>query len=266
MVGCGSLNPGEPFLNADAHVVLSRLFYGACAVYGVAWLATLMRPTWGRPVATVAVALHMIMTVGRGWVIGFLPLTNKMESFSAVALALGVVAVITWVPRRVYAVGLLTAALAALAVAWNFGLGFSYPVALLLTPWYALHVPLSFLAYGLWTAAALAGVVWFCERSSEWLHRCEWLMLVGFGLWSLSMVAGGIWGVLAWGAYFLWDPKVIWSVILWFHYASALHVRFTPSLMEWPAASPAMAMLGFVWVFVAYVGTSFFFGVGSHAF
>ena len=36
------------------------------------------------------------------------------------------------------------------------------------------------------------------------------------------MVAGGLWGVGAWGAYFLWDPKVIGSVILGIHYLQIL--------------------------------------------
>jgi hypothetical protein len=33
-----------------------------------------------------------------------------------------------------------------------------------------------------------------------------------------------------------------------------------------PWARPALAIVGFLFVFVAYVGTSFFFGRSSHAF
>ena len=68
--------------------------------------------------------------------------------------------------------------------------------------------------------------------------------LWGFALWSLSMICGGVWGVVAWGAWFLWDPKVVWSVILWFHSATFVHLRLTPSLASvapgcgrrWPLA------------------------------
>ena len=90
--------------------------------------------------------------------------------------------------------------------------------------------------------------------------------LLGLGLWSGAMVCGGVWGVLAWGAYFLWDPKVIWSVILWIHYAMFVHVRLTPSVRSVTWLRPALALVGLVWVLVAYVGTSFFFGGSSHAF
>ena len=80
------------------------------------------------------------------------------------------------------------------------------------------------------------------------------------------MVCGGIWGVLAWGAYFLWDPKVLWSVILWFHYATFIHLRYTPSLKQRYWIRPTLALVGFAFVLIAYVGTSFFFGRSSHSF
>ena len=35
---------------------------------------------------------HLLATVSRGWAIGFFPLTNKMESFSAASLALCMIA------------------------------------------------------------------------------------------------------------------------------------------------------------------------------
>ncbi len=148
----------------------------------------------------------------------------------------------------------------------RFGLDLHYPVPPLRTIWYPTHVPLSFLAYAVWAAAAAAALVWTQRREAAWLRRVERLGLAGFGLWSLSMICGGIWGVVAWGAYFLWDPKVVWSVILWFHYASFVHVRFTPSLRARPWVTAALAVVGFAWVLVAYVGTSFFFGKSSHAF
>ena len=43
-------------------------------------------------------------------------------------------------------------------------------------------------------------------------------------------------------------------------------MRLTPSLHERPWVRPALALLGVAWVYVAYVGTSFFFGASSHAF
>jgi ABC-type transport system involved in cytochrome c biogenesis permease subunit len=85
-------------------------------------------------------------------------------------------------------------------------------------------------------------------------------------LWTLSMIFGGLWGVVAWGAYFVWDPKVIWSAILWFHYATFLHVKYAPSLQGRAWVRPALAGVGFLFVLVAFVGTSLLYGRSSHAF
>jgi ABC-type transport system involved in cytochrome c biogenesis permease subunit len=189
-----------------------------------------------------------------------------MESFCAASLAIALVTVFTWKDVRLYVVPLLALACGTLIAALQFSLDISYPPPLMRTIWYPLHVPLSFLAYGVWAAAAAAGLVWLHEREPVWLERIDSLALKGFGLWSVSMICGGFWGVVAWGAYFLWDVKIIWSVILWFHYASFVHLRLTPSLASLPWIRPMLALVGVVWVFVAYVGTSFLFGKSSHAF
>jgi ABC-type transport system involved in cytochrome c biogenesis permease subunit len=249
-----------------AHPWLTRLFLAAAALYAVAWLAAWLAPRHARWVATAGAALHLATMIGRGWLIGFFPLTNKMESFSTAALTLALVTVAGWRPARLLVLPLLTVTLAAMGAALLFPLDLAYPPPLMQTVWYPIHIPLAFFAYALWTAAAAAGLAWAFGHDPEWLRLLDRWALWGFGCWSLPMIAGGVWGVLAWGAYFLWDPKVLWSVILWFHYAAFVHLRWTPALVERPWLRPALAGLGFLWILVAYVGTSFLFARSSHAF
>lgn len=258
--------PTPPELLASNHPILSLLFWLAAGTYALAFSLTAGRPRLGRWALGAAVVLHVAGTVGRGLAIEFLPLTNKLESFSAMALALGIVTLFAWVPSRTYLLPLLALTAGTLGVALTFPLNLAWPPPLMRTIWYPLHVPLSFASYALWTAAAAAGLAWFRHRELAWLQLVDRLALWGFLVWSVSMVAGGVWGVVAWGAYFMWDPKIIWSVILWFFYASFVHVRLTPSMHARPWARPALAIAGFGCVFVAYVGTSFFFGRSSHAF
>lgn len=256
-----------PTLPDGAGPLLMAPFRVALGLLGLSLGASLVRPAWGRgPAALAAVALLAGLAI-RGHCIAFLPLTNKFESFSAAALGVATAAVLAWRPSRAFGAFATVVAAAFLAAALSFPKALSYPPPLMNTVWYFLHVPLSFLAYGIWTVAAGAALAWALEgRDPAWLPRIHRLALQGLGLWSASMICGGVWGVLAWGAYFLWDPKVIWSVILWFHYATFVHVRLTPSLRSRPWVGPVMAGLGFLFVLVAYVGTSFFFGRSSHAF
>jgi len=256
----------SPTLPDGGQPLLMAGFVVALALYAATAATAAFRPGAGRLVMAAGVLAHFAALATRGVLIGYLPLTNKFESFAAASLAVAIVAVIAWRPSRVYVTFMVLVAMAALGAALAFPADLAYPPPLMRTPWYPLHVPLSFLAYGLWTAAAAGALAWAFDRDPAWLPRIHRLALQGFGLWSVAMVCGGVWGVLAWGAYFLWDPKVVWSVILWFHYATFVHVRLAPSLQSRPWVGPLLAGLGFVWVLVAYVGTSFLFGRSSHAF
>lgn len=256
----------HPDLAAAQHPWLALALWAAAGLYALAAVAAAARPSLARPVVAAGAAVHLAGTIGRGVAIGFFPLTNKMESFNAAALSVAIVAVAAFRPSRAYLLPLLAALGAAMAAALSFPGDLRWPPPLMRTIWYPLHIPLSFLAYASWAAAAAAAVAWWTDRRADWLALLDRLALWGLALWSLSMITGGVWGVVAWGAYFLWDPKVIWSVILWFHYAAFVHVKLTPSLLDREGLRPALAVVGFLFVLVAYVGTSFFFGRSSHAF
>ena len=89
------------------------------------------------------------------------------------------------------------------------------------TIWYPLHVPVSFAAYAFWLVAGVSAVyaipAWY--RNDPALQERSLLMTdlnrIGFIFFTLAMLFGGIWGYFAWGAYFMWDPKLHWAVILW---------------------------------------------------
>jgi len=245
---------------------LTWLLAAAAAAYGLSLLAALAAPRMARWPLWAGVALQLGWSTWRGLLLGFFPLTNKTESFAAMALATALVGAIAFRPARAYLLTILAVVGASIGVALAFPQGLRWPPPIMRTLWYPTHVPLSFLAYGAWTAAAAAGLAWWRDRDLGWLQLIDRLALWGFVLWSVAMVCGGVWGVVAWGAWFMWDPKVIWSVILWFHSAAFVHLRLTPSLAGRPWARPAAALVGLALVFVAFVGTSFFFGHGSHAF
>jgi ABC-type transport system involved in cytochrome c biogenesis permease subunit len=260
------MTPVVPELQASHHPVLVTLLFAAGGAYVLALALAALRPPLARAVLAAGAAVHLAATIGRGVAIAFFPLTNKAEAFSTAALGIALVTLAAWHASRLYLVPLLAALTAAMGAALASRLDLAFPPPLMRTPWYPLHVPLSFLAYGAWAAAAAGALAWAVTRDAAWLARLERLALWGFGLWTLSMIFGGLWGVVAWGAYFVWDPKVIWSAILWFHYATFLHVKYAPSLQGRAWVRPALAGVGFLFVVVAFVGTSFLYGRSSHAF
>ena len=246
--------------------VLTQLLLGALGAYAAALALGLLRSPMARGALGAGVALHLGWLVWRGVLIGYVPMTNKTESFGTASFCMALVLLLSWKPARAYLAPQLVLALAAGVAAAMFPQELKEPGALLRTFWYPAHVPLSFVCMAVWSASAAAGLAWVVDRDKAWLRRTDQLALQGLGLWSAAMVCGGVWGVVAWGAYFMWDPKMIWSVILWFHYSAFVHVRLTPSLQQRAWVRPALAWLGVAWILVAYVGTSFFFGKSSHAF
>jgi cytochrome c-type biogenesis protein CcsB len=64
--------------------------------------------------------------------------------------------------------------------------------------------------------------------SSQSLDRFAYrLVMVAFPIWTLGVIAGAIWGEQAWGRYWGWDPKEVWSFIVWVIFATYLHARAT---------------------------------------
>jgi cytochrome c biogenesis factor len=88
-------------------------------------------------------------------------------------------------------------------------------------------------------------------------------ILWGFFFFSAAMFAGAVWAYLAWGAYWLWEPKVIWSFIVWFYFAGAMHAWY---VKEWRGTGLAVAtIIGFFVVLFTYLGVSMLMK-SSHSF
>jgi ABC-type transport system involved in cytochrome c biogenesis permease subunit len=52
------------------------------------------------------------------------------------------------------------------------------------------------------------------------------LIALGFPLLTLGLVLGSWWGKLAWGNYWGWDPKELWSLASWLVYLGYFHWRY----------------------------------------
>ena len=86
---------------------------------------------------------------------------------------------------------------------------------------------------------------------------------VAFPLWSFTLIAGAIWAEQAWSRYWNWDPKEVWSFVIWVVYAAYLHARATSGVSSSRAAYIALA--GFACLLFNYLVVNFFF-VGMHAY
>jgi ABC-type transport system involved in cytochrome c biogenesis permease subunit len=197
------------------------------------------------------------------------PLQNLFEVF----LCLGVLAYpITVLSRRLLEVGGQTGdALVGFIVLFPAGFVFKAEPQMLppaLQSWlFAPHVMAYMLAYMILAKAgvqALGGL--FGEPSKPSTKRgaeagyelaTYRTVCLGLPLLTLGLVLGAWWGKVAWGDYWSWDPKELWSLVTWLFYVGYLHFRYMhgtryPRINSLIVAGGAAAMiLTLLWVNLA---------------
>jgi len=86
---------------------------------------------------------------------------------------------------------------------------------------------------------------------------------VAFPLWTFTLIAGAIWAEQAWGHYWNWDPKEVWTFVIWVIYAAYLHARATTGWS--PRSASYLALVGYGAILVNYGVVNVFF-VGQHSY
>jgi cytochrome c-type biogenesis protein CcsB len=89
------------------------------------------------------------------------------------------------------------------------------------------------------------------------------VIIVGFILWTFTLMAGAIWAEAAWGRYWGWDTKEVWTFIVWVVFAGYIHARATRG---WRGSRSAwLAIIGFSTVLFNFTIVNLFFK-GLHAY
>ncbi|MGY4859155.1 c-type cytochrome biogenesis protein CcsB [Cryobacterium sp. AP23] len=87
--------------------------------------------------------------------------------------------------------------------------------------------------------------------------------IIGFILWTFTLMAGSVWAERAWGRYWGWDTKEVWTFIIWVIYAGYIHARATRG---WRGTRSAwLAIVGFAAVMFNFGIVNVFFK-GLHAY
>jgi len=83
-------------------------------------------------------------------------------------------------------------------------------------------------------------------------------------MWTFTVMAGAIWAEAAWGRYWGWDTKEVWSFVIWVVYAGYLHARATGG---WTGGRSAwLSIIGYLClVFNFTVVNLYFNGLHSYA-
>jgi cytochrome c-type biogenesis protein CcsB len=246
----------------------------------------------GVSLTVIAFLLHLVADVTRGIAAGRVPWANMYEF--AMTGTLLIVAVFLVVIARVdlrflgsFVIGLVTVLLG-LATA-NFYVEVVPLPPALQSAWLVIHVFVASLGTAFFAIGFALSVVQLLQgrrerrlglvQPSQSSGRLRFLLtlpnaerlenlayrvnIIGFIFWTFTLMAGAIWAERAWGRYWGWDTKEVWTFIIWVIFAGYIHARATRGWRGSRAAT--LAIIGFSAVMFNFVVVNVFFK-GLHAY
>jgi len=248
-------------INAILQPVINTLCISSLVLYLSGMIFVPFRKVKTYKVITAAgLLLHTTALVMRTIAVGHAPMANRFETLMFFSWAIILTNLIVVFRYNIAKTSLITTPIGLILLFWAMRASDAitpmYPA--LKTVWFEIHVTSSFAGYALFTLAMAAAIQFLMasetDEATAFSDINNKAVLWGFLLFSLSMYSGAIWGYLAWGAYWMWEPKMLWSFILWFYYAGILHGRYVKS---WRGRAVAfLTVVGFGIVFFTYLGVS----------
>ncbi|MEV7572915.1 c-type cytochrome biogenesis protein CcsB [Pseudarthrobacter sp. NPDC089323] len=246
--------------------------------------------------ARVAVALtvlgaliHGAGVVTRAFGAGRVPWGNMYEFLTTGAFAAVAVFLLVLVRRDLrflgtFVVGLVVIMLVAASVAYWTPVGHLVPA--LQSYWLIIHVSIAVLSSALFTLTfAMSALQLVQARREKALasggpDKPAFMRLVpsalslenlsyrfnaiGFLGWTFTLIFGAIWAEKAWGRFWGWDTKEVWTFVIWVVYAGYLHARATRG---WTGTRAAwLSIVGYLCVVFNFtIVNQFFNGLHSYS-
>jgi len=94
------------------------------------------------------------------------------------------------------------------------------------------------------------------EKAAHYEQSAYLLACLGFPLMCLGLMLGSVWGVFAWGDWWNWDPKELWSLACVLMYALYFHWRgyFGQKFLR---ANCLLVILGFAFILITLLWVNF---------
>lgn len=234
----------------------------------------------GGSLAWLGAALLLVSSVLRGLAVDRFPLGNLFE-FSVVGAFFTMAVYCVAATRRdlrwlgIFVTAFVVLLLMIASTAWYVEADELVPS--LQSYWLPIHVSVATLSVGIFVVGAIVSALYLLsdkEVGGErfWrklpepraLEKFSYsLHIIGFPLWTFTLIAGAIWAREAWGAYWNWDPKEVWTFVIWTVYAAYLHARATKNTSR--RAANWIALAGFACIVINYTVVNFYF-IGMHSY
>lgn len=229
-----------------------------------------------------AFSIHFLSLITRYFEAGYTPLTNLYEALSFLSLCIAGFFIFI---RHTYDAkilgSLILPAISVIGVISLFCPQEIRPLPPYLRSYFLpIHTTFSFLGNAAFITSFFVSVVYIVtehyikkKKIPRYAMRLPPLELldrvnvrcisIGFPFLTLGIITGSIWASLAWGSYWSWDPKEVWSLVTWLIYAIVIHRRM---IVGWKGKKTAyMMILGFFSIIFTFIGVNYLIG-GKHSY
>ena len=282
LAGVGAGSTGSTTAAAPAHPTTAddSMDYGAGPRRGTARIAVSL--------TVLAAVIHGAAVITRGVAAHRVPWGNMYEFCTTGAFLVAAIFLITLTRKDLrfvgsFVVGLVVIMLCAATV------GFPTPVARLIPAlqsyWLIVHVSIAVASSALFTITFAMSVLQLLQTSREAKllagkpDTAKFLRLVPSALslenlsyrlnavafvgWTFTLMAGAIWAEQAWGRYWGWDTKEVWTFVIWTVYAGYLHARATRG---WTGTRAAwLSIVGYLCIVFNFTIVNIYFS-GLHSY
>jgi len=230
--------------------------------------------------AMASLIVQLASLLVRTMVSGHAPFTNMYESINFLSWSCALVVIIfqrTFKLEKAWPyLWLIIVALMALVSSPILPKNVTPLVPALQSYWLWLHVSVTLLGEAFLAVAFVASLLYLTagrdsagklesqKRQEKYDLIAYRAVAAGFPLFTLgALVFGMIWASRAWGRYWSWDPKEVWSLITWLFYALYLHTRL---VMGWKGKRSALiAIIGFLAALFTFFGVNYLLS-GLHSY
>lgn len=248
-----------------------------------------------RPSARIGVALtvlaaviHGAAVVTRGFAANRVPWGNMYEFCTTGAFFVAVIFLVTITRKDLRFVGSFVIGLVVMML-YAATVIFPTPVASLVPAlqsyWLVVHVSVAVASSALFTITFAMSVLQLVQTSREAkiaagrpdnakfmrvvpsalsLENLSYrLNAIAFVGWTFTLMAGAIWAAEAWGRYWGWDVKEVWTFVIWTVYAGYLHARATRG---WTGTRAAwLSIVGYLCIVFNFTIVNIYFS-GLHSY
>jgi len=123
------------------------------------------------------------------------------------------------------------------------------------------HLASAAAAFASFTCVLISSIAFILRRETVWDNIATSAAEVGVLFTTFVLITGPLWARPVWGQWWVWDPRLTTTLILWFLYTGYLVLRQTIPGYRGAMAGAVFAILAYVDVPVVYFSVSLWRGI-----